>query len=74
MTKKITEAIRQKLTEQGFTDVEVLPGSFVVTARDRDGDPVGMLIGPNSTTLITPRREGDPNQAQLPADNDARWF
>lgn len=45
--------IKQKLEKQGFTNVQVVPGSFIVSAKDKDGDPVNMLIGPNSMMVMT---------------------
>lgn len=45
--------IQNKLRDQGFTNVEVVPGSFLVSARDKQGDPVTMIIGPNSMTMFT---------------------
>jgi hypothetical protein len=59
----IPQQIRNKLQNMGFTDVQVVPGSFIVSAKDKDGDPVSMIIGPHSTTLfsvITP--DGANNQ------------
>src|SRR5689334_21312638 len=32
----LPQQIREKLTEQGYKDVKVTPGSFVVSARDQD--------------------------------------
>jgi hypothetical protein len=45
--------IKSKLTQDGFTNVTVVPGSFVVSAKDKRGDPVTMMIGPNSMTILT---------------------
>jgi len=45
--------IKQKLEKQGFTNVQVVPVSFIVSAKDKDGDPVNMLIGPNSMMVMT---------------------
>jgi hypothetical protein len=45
--------IKNKLTQDGFTNVTVVPGSFVVSAKDKHGDPVMMMIGPNSMTILT---------------------
>lgn len=49
----VPQKIQQKLQQQGFTDVKVVPGSFIVTAKDKDGDPVNMVIGPNSMMMMT---------------------
>ena len=45
--------LRQKLTSAGFSDVKVVPSSFVVSAKDRNGHPVMMHITPHSMTLMT---------------------
>jgi len=33
--------------------VNVVPGSFLVNAKDKSGDPVTMVIGPNSMMMLT---------------------
>jgi hypothetical protein len=52
-TQSLPAEIKNKLTQDGFTDVTVVPGSFVVSAKDKHGDPVMMMIGPNSMTVLT---------------------
>ena len=37
----------------GFTDVHVVPESFSFAAKDKDGNPVIMVVNPDSTTAIT---------------------
>ena len=61
----LPQKIRAKLAEQGFKDVKVSPGSFVVSAKDKDGHRVVMLIGPTETTMMTVPEE-NPSQAQVP--------
>jgi len=51
-TQKIPQEIQQKLTEGGFKNVQVIPHSFLVSARDKNGNPVTMLIGPHSMTIV----------------------
>jgi hypothetical protein len=55
----LPQQIRQKLAGQGFTDVNVVPGSFLVSAKDKQGDPVTMIIGPHSMTVFTVSSSGD---------------
>jgi hypothetical protein len=43
----------QNLQESGFTDVKVMPNSFLVQANDKSGNPVKMFITPNSMAEIT---------------------
>lgn len=56
--------IRDKLTAEGFKDVKVTAGSYVVSAKDKDGADVVMVIGPNQMTMM--KAPADPSQAQLP--------
>ena len=51
--QNLPQRIRQKLQQQGFNEVKVVPGSFLVSAKDKDGDPVNMVIGPHSMTVFT---------------------
>jgi hypothetical protein len=51
--QSLPQELKQKLENQGFSDVQVVPGSFIVSAKDKDGDPVNMVIGPNSLTMFT---------------------
>jgi hypothetical protein len=57
--QSLPEKMEQKLKDQGFTDVQVVPGSFLVSAKDNDGDPVTMIIGPHSMTVFTVNSSGD---------------
>lgn len=44
-TGTLPQEISQKLKDEGFTDVKVVPGSFLVSAKDKAGDPVSMITG-----------------------------
>jgi hypothetical protein len=48
--------IRHRLTsdlkQAGFTDVRVMPESFLVQAKDKAGDPVSMFISPTGMTEV----------------------
>lgn len=48
----VRQMIRSDLEKAGFTDVTVMPNSFLVQAKDRSGDPVTMIVGPNSMTAV----------------------
>ncbi|CAN5511002.1 hypothetical protein BH11PSE4_BH11PSE4_07220 [soil metagenome] len=49
-------AIQQQMTnnlqQSGFTNVRVMPDSFLVQANDKSGNPVTMFITPNSMTEV----------------------
>lgn len=72
IAQSLPQKIREKLEAQGFKEVKVVPNSFIVSAKDKDGVPMQMLIGPDSMTVITPRAGLDgPSIAQHP-DNRQR--
>jgi glycogen debranching enzyme len=58
-TQAIPQELRKKLTDAGFTDVKIVPSSYFVTAKNKQGHDVLMRIGPNSMTVLT----------EAPADN-----
>jgi hypothetical protein len=49
----LPQQVQAKLRDQGFTDVKVVPGSLLVSAKDKQGDPVTMIIGPHSMTMFS---------------------
>ncbi len=51
--QNIPQSLRERLTSAGFTDVNIVPSSFLITARDRNGRPVMMRITPNSMSFVT---------------------
>ena len=52
-SQPLPQEIKQKLQKQGFSDINVMPGSFIVSAKDSNKDPVMMVIGPHSLTMFT---------------------
>jgi hypothetical protein len=63
-------SLRQQLTnslqQAGFTNIKVIPDSFLVQANDKSGNPVTMSIGPNSATEVTTIGSND-----QPSDSNA---
>jgi hypothetical protein len=45
--------MRDSLEKAGFTDIKVVPSSFVISAKDKDGNPVVMSVTPDSFTEVT---------------------
>jgi hypothetical protein len=45
--------IQKNLQAAGFTNIQVMPSSFLVRANDQDGNPVMMVVNPDSVTAIT---------------------
>ena len=65
IAQRMVGELHKKLAEQGFSEVKIVPGSFIVTAKGKDGEPVAMLIGPNSTMVFTPQ-----NREQA----ESKWY
>lgn len=63
------QKLREKLAEDGYTDVKIAPGSYVVSAKDKDGNKVVMMIGPTSMTVMKVP-DKSPSQAQVPDTNN----
>jgi hypothetical protein len=49
----IQAKVKSNLEQSGFTNVQIMPSSFLVRAMDKDGNPVMMVINPDSITAIT---------------------
>jgi hypothetical protein len=49
----IRQQIQAQLTKTGYTNVTIVPSSFFVRAMDKQGNPVDMVIGPDSFTTVT---------------------
>ena len=49
----IQQQVRNNLEEAGFTDIHIMPSSFLVRAKDKAGNPVMMIINPDSVTAVT---------------------
>lgn len=58
--QSIQQQLRQNLQRAGFTDVQVMPSSFLVRAKDPGGNPVMMVINPDSVTAVTESDVGTP--------------
>jgi hypothetical protein len=49
----ITQRLRADLGKAGFTNITIMPSSFLVRAKDLEGNPVMMVINPDSVTALT---------------------
>lgn len=57
------DQIRSELTADGYKEITVVPTSYAVSAVDKDGKRVLLLVGPSSMTKL-PQEE--PSTAQSP--------
>lgn len=63
--------IHDMLQQSGFSDIRVMPSSFMIRAKDKDGNPVVMSVSPDSVTEVSELRPGnssaDSTSAAVPA-------
>jgi hypothetical protein len=62
--QSVPQKIREKLSQDGYQDITVAAGSYVVSAKDKDGNRVMMMIGPTSMTVM--KVPDNPSTAQMP--------
>lgn len=61
----IRQQLQDQLTKAGYTSVKITPSSFFVQAKDKKGNAVAMVIGPDSFTEVTeviPKSSGEAAQ------------
>lgn len=61
--RNIRHKLASDLKDAGFTDVRVMPESFLVRAKDKSGDPVSMFITPNGMTEVAAVPENSKNSS-----------
>jgi hypothetical protein len=49
----LRQQLQDQLAKAGYTSIKVMPSSFYVQAKDKKGDPVEMVIGPDTFTEVT---------------------
>jgi len=66
----IRTQLQSMLQNQGYSDVRVIPSSFLVRAKDKDGNPVLMSVSPDSITEVaevgSQRADADANANNSP--------
>jgi hypothetical protein len=45
--------VRDMLSSAGFSDIRIMPSSFMIHAKDKDGNPVLMSVSPDSVTEVS---------------------
>ena len=60
--------LQDQLTKAGYTSIRIMPSSFYIQAKDKKGDPVAMVVGPDSFVEVTDMTAKTPaSTAQAPA-------
>ena len=57
--RPIGKEVKQKLEEAGFSEIAVLPNSFVVRAKNQQGEPVIMLVDSDAMIAIELNSHGE---------------
>jgi hypothetical protein len=55
--------VKKNLEQAEFTNIQIMPSSFLVKAKDKDGNPVMMFINPDSVTELTEESGGQRSSA-----------
>jgi hypothetical protein len=58
----LSQKLHDDLTKAGFTDINIMPSSFMVRAKDSQGNPVMMVINPGSLAEVTEQSSGTPHK------------
>jgi Peptidase propeptide and YPEB domain len=45
--------VKNKLDQAGYKDIRIIPLSYLVQATDKEGNPVMMVLNPDSMTALT---------------------
>ena len=68
---------REMLQKAGFTDIQVMTGSLLIRAKDKDGNPLVMNISPDSLTEVAEVRgagANDPGDTMGQANSSGSEF
>jgi hypothetical protein len=47
------QQLQSQLSGAGFADIKIMPSSFYVQAKDKQGNAVAMVVGPDTFTEVT---------------------
>ena len=67
-SQSLRQQVAANLKQSGFTDVKIVPNSFLVQAKDKSGNPVTMWLNPKSFTEVVAM--SDEGQARGSTDRD----
>jgi Protein of unknown function (DUF1236) len=67
----IRAQVKDNLADAGFTNIRIMPESFLVRANDKDGNPVMMVINPDSITAVTAESINQSSASEQPQSRSA---
>ena len=68
---KLTQQLRDNLAQAGFTDIKIMPEAFLIRAKDKNGNPMMMVINPDSMTEIRAVDTNNANNKPSPSGNNS---
>jgi hypothetical protein len=68
-TQAIEQGLQTRLARAGYTDVEMIPTTFLVRAKGPDGNPVMLVVGPES---LAGSNDAAPEQGSAGDDSSGR--
>ena len=63
---RLSQKLHDDLTKAGFTDIRIMASSFLVRAKDSQGNPVMMVINPDSLAEVTEHTQGSAAKPKEP--------
>jgi hypothetical protein len=66
------DKLKQDLQKAGFTDIQVLSDSFVVQAKDKDGNPTVMSLSPGGVFAISAMQNNQEKQAKAGSSSNSQ--
>ncbi len=63
----IAQKLRADLVKAGYTDISIRPSLFFIQAKNSEGNPVTMMISPDSVTALTEATQRSEFRQQFPA-------
>jgi hypothetical protein len=64
--------LKQDLQKAGFTDIQILSDSFVVQAKDKDGNPTVMSLSPGGVFAISEMQNNQEKQAKAGSSSNSQ--
>jgi hypothetical protein len=68
---KVRQELEQNLAKAGFTDIKIMPESFLIRAKDKDGNPMMMVVNPDSMTAVEAIGANNSNSKSNSASNNS---
>jgi hypothetical protein len=63
--QSVRQALQKRLQDAGFSNIQMVPTSFLIRAKDNQGHPVSMVVTPDSVMAVTEITD-DQTNAQTP--------